>query len=194
MIPSSVALPVVFGERPLALPSERRQVVGREPRSEQRSEEQPGYSEGSRAHLHHHRARISVTPHPDIRVTATLLTVIQGMDTHPTPPPGYGYPGYSGAPGYSGPPTYGYQGDAGYPAHPGPPAFEYNGDAGYPAYPPSYEQQGNGAYPPSSGSPGYGDPRGLGEAPLPPPPGYEYHNPPSSSPYSLPDYRSSAIS
>src|ERR1700761_7374341 len=53
MIPSSAALPVVFGERLLVLRSEQRQVVGQEPPLEQQSEGQPGYLEGSLVLLCH---------------------------------------------------------------------------------------------------------------------------------------------
>jgi hypothetical protein len=80
MIPSSAALPVVFGERPLVLPLEQRQVVGQEPRSERRSEGQPEFLEASRAHLHLHRAPITATQPKDI----FLATVIPPINTHPT--------------------------------------------------------------------------------------------------------------
>jgi hypothetical protein len=84
MIPSSAALPVVFGEPLLVLRLERRRVAGRAPPSEQRSEGQRGYSEGSRPHLHPHPALITVTLPTDIRVTAILVTVIRPMDIGPT--------------------------------------------------------------------------------------------------------------
>src|SRR6516164_10877380 len=78
MIPSSAALPVVFGERPPVQRLEQRQGVGQEPPSERRSEGQPGYSEASRPHLHPRPALITVT-----RPTGIPLTVIQAMDTQP---------------------------------------------------------------------------------------------------------------
>ncbi len=85
MIPSSVALPVVFGERPLALRSERRQVVGRGPHSEPRSEEQPGYSAESLVRLHHHRALTMAIQPMGTLLTAILVTVIiRRKDIRPT--------------------------------------------------------------------------------------------------------------
>ena len=84
MIPSSAVLPVAFGEQPPVLRSGQWQGADQEPPSEQRSEGQPGYLVGSRLHLHRRPALITVTPPTDIRVTATLLTVIQARDTRPT--------------------------------------------------------------------------------------------------------------
>jgi hypothetical protein len=81
MIPSSAALPVVFGGRLLVLPLERRQAAGREPRSEQRSEGQPEYSGVSRLHLRHHRALTTGTPPT---VTDIRLTVIHPTGIEPT--------------------------------------------------------------------------------------------------------------
>ena len=84
MIRSSAALPVVFGERPPVRRLGQRQGVGQEPPSARLSEGRPGYLVGSRLHLHRRPALITVTPPTDIRVTATLLTVIQARDTRPT--------------------------------------------------------------------------------------------------------------
>jgi len=78
MIPSSAALPVVFGERPQVQQLGQRRVADQEPPSERRSEGQPGYLAESLLHLHHHRARIT-----GILPTAIPPTVIQAMDTQP---------------------------------------------------------------------------------------------------------------
>jgi hypothetical protein len=83
MIPSSAALPVVFGERLLVLRSEQRQVVGQEPPLEQQSEGQPGYSEGSLVRLHRHRALIMATQPMGTLLTAILVTVIRRTDIRP---------------------------------------------------------------------------------------------------------------
>ena len=85
MIPSSAALPVVFGERPLVLPLEQRQVVGQEPPSERRSEGQPEFLEASRPHLRRHRAPITATRLTDIFLaTGIRVTVIPRIDIRPT--------------------------------------------------------------------------------------------------------------
>jgi len=90
MIPSSAALPVVFGERPQVQQLGQRRVADQEPPSERRSEGQPGYLAESLLHLHHHRARITgIQPTlTDISPTGILPTVIpptviQAMDTQP---------------------------------------------------------------------------------------------------------------
>src|SRR5690242_8952210 len=82
MIPSSAALVGAYWERLLVLPLEQRRVAGREPRSEQRSEGQPGYLGASRVHLHHHRAPISAT-----QPTATRRTDLLRTDIRATPSP-----------------------------------------------------------------------------------------------------------
>ena len=90
MIPSSAALPVVFGERPQVQQLGQRRVADQEPPSERRSEGQPGYLAESLLHLHHHRARITgiqptltdISP-TGILPTAIPPTVIQAMDTQP---------------------------------------------------------------------------------------------------------------
>ena len=73
MIPSSAALPVVFGERPPVRRLGQRQGVGQEPPSARLLEGRPGYLVGSRLHLHRRPALITVTPPTgtatDIRVT-----------------------------------------------------------------------------------------------------------------------------
>ena len=72
------------------LPSEQRQVAGREPLSERRSVERPEYLGGSLLRLRHLRALITVTPPMDMATQATdippigiLLTDIQAMDIQP---------------------------------------------------------------------------------------------------------------
>jgi hypothetical protein len=81
MILSNAAWPVVFGERPLVPPLERRQVAGREPRSEQRLEEQRESSAASRLRLPRHRA---LTTGTQPMVTDICLTVIQPTGIEPT--------------------------------------------------------------------------------------------------------------
>jgi len=89
MIPSSVALPVAFGERPLVRPLGQRQVAGQEPLSARRSEGQPGYLGASRAHLHLHRAPITATQPMDIFLaTGIRVTVIPRIDIRLTRPRG----------------------------------------------------------------------------------------------------------
>ena len=73
------------------LPLEQRRAVGREPRSERRSVEQPEYLGESLQHLRHHRAPITATRpmdtaihHTDIPRIGILLTGIRAMDTQPT--------------------------------------------------------------------------------------------------------------
>ena len=105
---------MVFGERPLALPSEQRQVVGQEPRLERRSEGLPGYLVGSLLHLHRPPGTYYGYPaygypgygYPGYGYPA-YRSPAYGYPAYPQP--GYGYPSHSGAPGYLGPPTYGYQ-------------------------------------------------------------------------------------
>ena len=99
MILFNAALVGAYWERLLVLPLEQRRVAGREPRSEQRSEGQPGYLGESLLHLHPHRAPITATQPTDIldiratrsramgiRATRdTLLTpVLRAMDTQAT--------------------------------------------------------------------------------------------------------------
>jgi hypothetical protein len=91
MIPFNAALVGAYWERLLVLRLEQRRVVGREPRSEQRSEGQPGYSGESLVHLHLHRAPISANqptdiPATDIQATRSRATDTQApRDTSPTP-------------------------------------------------------------------------------------------------------------
>jgi hypothetical protein len=81
----------VYWEQPQARRLEQRQAAGREPLSERRSVEQPGYLGVSLLRLHRHRAPIMAT-RPTGTATqlmvippiGTLLTDIRGMDTHPT--------------------------------------------------------------------------------------------------------------
>ena len=84
MIPFSAALPVAFGEQLPVRPSEQRQVVDREQRSEQRSAGQPEYLAASRVRLRRHRALITAIPYMDIPPTAIRHTGTQAMDTEPT--------------------------------------------------------------------------------------------------------------
>jgi hypothetical protein len=79
MILFNAALAEECWEPLLALPSEQRRVAGQEPRSEQRSEGQPGYLGVSLLHLRHHRAPISATPPTDtaIQPMGIPLTVIR---------------------------------------------------------------------------------------------------------------------
>ena len=74
MILFNAALVAAYWERLLVLPLEQRQVAGREPPLEQRSEGQPGYSGELRVHLRRHRAPISATQPTDL-----LLTDIRAM-------------------------------------------------------------------------------------------------------------------
>src|SRR5689334_14766180 len=84
MIPSSAALPVVYGERPQERLSEPRQVGGQEQRSERRLEGRPEYSEASRARLRRHPAPITGTRSMDLLPTVIRHTDIQAMDTELT--------------------------------------------------------------------------------------------------------------
>ena len=91
MILFSAALPVVYGGPLLVLPLEQRQVAGRVPRSEQRSEGQREYLAESQRHLRRHRAPITAillmdtaTQATDIPPIGILLTDIRAMDTQPT--------------------------------------------------------------------------------------------------------------
>src|SRR5437868_2902371 len=98
MILSSAALVGAYWERLRVLPLEQRRVAGREPRSEQRSEGQPGYSEELQAHLHRHPVPITAIQHTATRLTHLLCTDIRATrspamdipatrDTPPTPVP-----------------------------------------------------------------------------------------------------------
>src|ERR1700720_1026718 len=82
MIRSSAALVGAYWVRLLVLRLEQRRVVGREPRSERRSEGQPGYSGESLVHLHLHRAPISAT-----QPTAPRRTDLLRTDIRATPSP-----------------------------------------------------------------------------------------------------------
>src|ERR1700720_50004 len=82
MIRSSAALVGAYWVRLLVLRLEQRRVVGREPRSERRSEGQPGYSGESLVHLHLHRAPISAT-----QPTATRRTDLLRTNIRATPSP-----------------------------------------------------------------------------------------------------------
>src|SRR6516164_8582013 len=91
MIPSNAALVEEYWEPLLALPSEPRQVAGREPLSEQRSEGRLEYLGGSLLPLHRHRAPITVTRPMGMATQATdippigiLLTDIPVMDSRVT--------------------------------------------------------------------------------------------------------------
>ena len=77
MIPFNAALAGEYWEPLLVLPSEQQRVAGREPRSEQRSVEQPGYLGESLLRLHCHRAPITATRHTG---TATQATDIPPID------------------------------------------------------------------------------------------------------------------
>jgi hypothetical protein len=84
MIPFNAASVEEYWEPRLVRPSEQRQVAGREPRSEQRSVEQPGYLGESQLHLLRHRAPITATrptgmatQATDIPPIGTLLTDIR---------------------------------------------------------------------------------------------------------------------
>jgi hypothetical protein len=93
MIPFNAALAGEYWERLLVLRLEQRRVAGREPRLEQRSEGQPGYSGESLVHFHPHRAPITATRPTDllltdIRVThSRVLDTPATRDTPPTPVP-----------------------------------------------------------------------------------------------------------
>jgi hypothetical protein len=91
MIPSNAALVEEYWEPLLVLPSEQRQVAGREPLSEQRSEGRPEYLGASLLPLHRHRAPITVTRPMGMLTQATdippigiLLTDIPVMDSRGT--------------------------------------------------------------------------------------------------------------
>jgi hypothetical protein len=62
--------------------------------------------------------------------------------------PGYGYPGYSGYPAYSGPAGYGYPGYSGRPAYPASPGYGYQNRSLYSPY------SGSGYGYPVAGYPG----------------------------------------
>ena len=86
MILFNAASAVAYWERRLVLRLEQRRVAGREPRSEQRSEGQPGYLGESRVHLHPHRAPIMAIqhmdiPHTDIRATRSRASGTAAMVT-----------------------------------------------------------------------------------------------------------------
>src|SRR5262249_49053346 len=91
MIPfNGVLVEECWGPLPV-LPSGQRQVAGREPLSERRSVEQPGYLGESLLHLRHHPAPITATRHmgtvtqtTDIPPIGIVLTGILAMDTQPT--------------------------------------------------------------------------------------------------------------
>src|SRR5215469_12333574 len=83
MILFSAALPVVYGGPLLVLPLEQRQVAGRVPRSEQRSEGQREYLAESQRHLRRHRAPITATRPMDIFLaTGIRVTVIPPINIH----------------------------------------------------------------------------------------------------------------
>jgi len=83
MILFSAALPVVYGGPLLVLPLEQRQVAGRVPRSEQRSEGQREYLAESQRHLRRHRAPITATQPMDIFLaTGIRVTVIPPINIH----------------------------------------------------------------------------------------------------------------
>ena len=84
MILFNAALPVVFGEQLPVRPSEQRQVVGREPPSEQRSEGQPGYLGESQVHHLRHPAPISAILPTDIPATDIPATRSRAMGTQVT--------------------------------------------------------------------------------------------------------------
>src|SRR6516225_9794203 len=84
MIPFNAALAGEYWEPLLVLPSEQQRVAGREPRSEQRSVEQPGYLGESQLRLLRHRAPMTATrptgmatQATDIPPIGTLLTDIR---------------------------------------------------------------------------------------------------------------------
>ena len=90
MILFNVALAEAYWERLLVLPLEQRRAAGREPPSEQRLEEQPGYLGESLLRLHHHRAPTTATQPTDIRATRsrvmdTQVTHGPATDTQATP-------------------------------------------------------------------------------------------------------------
>jgi len=68
------ALAAAYWEQPRVLPLEQRRVAGREPPSEQRSEEQSGYWEVQLLHLHPHRAPTTATQPTDIPLTDIRAT------------------------------------------------------------------------------------------------------------------------
>jgi hypothetical protein len=84
MILFNAALVGAYWERLLVLRLEQRQVAGREPPSEQRSEGQPGYLGESLLHLHPHRAPITATQHTDTPLTGLRATRSRAMDIQAT--------------------------------------------------------------------------------------------------------------
>ena len=80
MILSSAALVEAYWERLRVLPLEQRRVAGREPRSEQRSEGQPGYLGESQVHHLRHLAPISATQPTDLLLTGIRVTRSRAMD------------------------------------------------------------------------------------------------------------------
>jgi hypothetical protein len=84
MILFNAALVGAYWERLLALQLEQRRVAGREPPSEQRSEEQSGYWEVQPLHLHPHRAPITATQPTDLLLSDIRATRSRAMDTQAT--------------------------------------------------------------------------------------------------------------
>jgi hypothetical protein len=80
MILSSAALVEAYWERLRVLPLEQRRAAGREPRSEQRSEGQPGYLGESQVHHLRHPAPISATQPTDLLLTGIRVTRSRAMD------------------------------------------------------------------------------------------------------------------
>jgi hypothetical protein len=153
MIPSNAASAGAYWERLLALLLEQRRAAGRGLPSGRQSEGQQGYLAESLLHLHRHRAPITAIQPTAIRFTGILLTGYPAYGYPSHPPSGYGYPGYSAAPGYPGSATYDYQGDARYPTHPGSPRYGTPGDLAQSPYSdfPSHKYQSPPLYPPEAG-------------------------------------------
>src|SRR5260370_23669801 len=84
MIPFNAGWVGAYWMRLLVLPLEQRRVAGREPPSEQRSAEPPGYLAESRVHLRRHRAPISATQPTDLVVTGIPAMDTQAMDIRAT--------------------------------------------------------------------------------------------------------------
>jgi len=153
------------------LPLEQPRVAGREPRSEQRSEGQPGYSGESLVHLHLHRAPISATRLTAIQATDILLTGIQvtrsrAMDIRVTrdslltpASTGLCIPRLHRTVRVTPPRVTDRQAIRDFPPIPDPRPLRRPSDSGRPAYPggSGYGYQSPPPYSPYSGS-GYGNP------------------------------------
>src|SRR5437660_7957749 len=166
MIPSSAALVGAYWVRLLVLRLEQRRVAGREPRSERRSEGQPGYSGESLVHLHLHRAPISAT-----QPTATRRTDLLRTDIRATPSP-----------------AMAIRATRETPLTPLLRAMDTQATRDSPPTPPRVTDHQATRDSPPIPDPGSASPSDSGRPAYPGGPGYRYQSPPPYSPYSGPGY------